>query len=1451
MKPKKTSLKNKTRTASKSKLTLHKITKPAESKSKSKKHGKKILKDIENKKTTQKIKPKTKAIGLKISSIKKGKTVVSGVETKKLPSKSKSPAKVAAKKSVFVRNKSAGKPKTKAISKIAAKPVLRVAPIKLSTKGAKTGRKTSKTTTAIRERVSRNKKPVKALIPSLPSVSTLDISKLENDIVGELILLAKEQGYITYENLDHNLPKGLENIYAHRDAIISKLRDAKIGIVDSLKVDHINEDRKDEQELLEIIEDEIDFVETQNNQQLKSFNKIILDKINASRLEGATILGLLPIEQHEQLQVISAVRDFASSRYYHLIELLLGSYQAAAVYAIAMARASVDEGVSSWQAIKQHLGVDVAVNKREELSQKFIGACRQLLLDDGQIGLLANEAPILYQSGILIHWVVPLCDGIRRTLDEMPAANPDDEEYLGRFCLRIASKIPQAQKRLRYCLGSPDGEPTRLGIFIIQKLLKSKLLGQAQLLPPHLSEPITEAMQKVDRKKEIYPPYLHFDAIDKMLRIILPKQNHELLTPQSNWEFNKRNYNPHRETEINLQDIRDEFFDIFLNQIAGQLNVDSFKIRTEIGGQTPFRIFNSKSGRDLKSRSGQNTTIQIPPGEYDLLADATLPQAGITVLETFQVGNAQVNWSRLVFRHNDPPLNFVIEGMQYCLEVKQTPGLFIYGDFSLEDVSEDKKKLYYGGALCMMAVTPRGILQNAQISISISTAGNDKSSRELINANLVGCGEKIPSDVLDRQLLLFINQLPAGIFKISVKLEIGAITLPCEFWYWKGLLYVNEAFGFGCNKSLSNIEINSLEGFQVDQGGIKWDALHSKVEASITVLNPRETFVFRKPGIHIQVQGDVIAEYMRCGETLLVSHHDNRNLLINTSGYETWTIKSGQTVLTTLNYNKKDCAIRISAAAGESRMITAVRGEDNAPITLATLIRPFEATGLKITRTASSPPTYTAEFTVSKGIFSVGIAQSDLMAQKFPVVEGVHEIVLPVAGAPSESYQFELGISIVASLQVDGSHHIKVEANLDSLTEHLTLLDIYYRRREGGTWGQLQYAEDVGTSPMRLVISPMRYTFVEPTAWKLLVAHADRKGLEQTQALTHQLAVPQNTEIQSFLTLLVELMLYKYPTPVWRDALERDGTSWPEQALKILGESRFSHNGASPDIWFQAAAHETTRRSSTLYAPLISGSLYSAQPKLYTLRTNFDASGQSFIERSFQYGGIASLSATLTDFFHQQHGINIGDDFVMSFRNIAALRDFDFNLFFMRVKEGVFQNVGCVLNPTQDRLLSSNHFIDCARKMNNRISNFEVAIKNLPTDHPLTRLLQSITGMHQQFENLQGALRDDLGYPLGFFSEPHEDHPPGIGYLFPAVEPHWGNKIIHIMIVLTGMSRLTCYGLRSENWFNHRLNTLLNPRSKNNGLDQGIRIIHSLAPEFFAFFHLFWSLTLKANSDNR
>ena len=67
------------------------------------------------------------------------------------------------------------------------------------------------------------------------------------DKVRELIRLAKEQGYLTYEDLDEHLPEGVSDP-EHLDLIISQLRGVEIEIIEASDVDRVKEVRKDDDE---------------------------------------------------------------------------------------------------------------------------------------------------------------------------------------------------------------------------------------------------------------------------------------------------------------------------------------------------------------------------------------------------------------------------------------------------------------------------------------------------------------------------------------------------------------------------------------------------------------------------------------------------------------------------------------------------------------------------------------------------------------------------------------------------------------------------------------------------------------------------------------------------------------------------------------------------------------------------------------------------------------------------------------------------------------------------------------------------------------------------------------------------------------------------------------------------------------------------------------------------
>ena len=87
--------------------------------------------------------------------------------------------------------------------------------------------------------------------PTLPPAETAtgiqEQQKLLQEKVRELIKLAKEQGYITYEDLDEALPEAINDPDSF-ESIMSQLRAVEIDIIESSEVDRVKDSKKDSEE---------------------------------------------------------------------------------------------------------------------------------------------------------------------------------------------------------------------------------------------------------------------------------------------------------------------------------------------------------------------------------------------------------------------------------------------------------------------------------------------------------------------------------------------------------------------------------------------------------------------------------------------------------------------------------------------------------------------------------------------------------------------------------------------------------------------------------------------------------------------------------------------------------------------------------------------------------------------------------------------------------------------------------------------------------------------------------------------------------------------------------------------------------------------------------------------------------------------------------------------------
>jgi RNA polymerase primary sigma factor len=119
--------------------------------------------------------------------------------------------------------------------------------------------------------------PAKPVAAPEPPPAT-DQQKALQEKVRELIKLAKEQGYVTYDDLDEALPEGI-NDPDSIESVITQLRAVEIEIIDSSDVDRVKDVRKDsddDEEKDEKADSKLDILDDPVRMYLKQMGQVPL-----------------------------------------------------------------------------------------------------------------------------------------------------------------------------------------------------------------------------------------------------------------------------------------------------------------------------------------------------------------------------------------------------------------------------------------------------------------------------------------------------------------------------------------------------------------------------------------------------------------------------------------------------------------------------------------------------------------------------------------------------------------------------------------------------------------------------------------------------------------------------------------------------------------------------------------------------------------------------------------------------------------------------------------------------------------------------------------------------------------------------------------------------------------------------------------------------------------------
>ena len=213
----------------------------------------------------------------------------------KKPARPTPPAKAPA-KSAPAKNTKPAPPAKQTAKKPEAKTSAPAKPLQKTTSAPATGAKKVEAKKNAPEPKNRKKGTSETLKQdSTTEPMPLSIPKMIQEKVRDLIRLAKEQGYLTYEDLDEHLPEGVSNP-EHLDAIISQLRGVEIEIIESSDVDRVKEVRKDDED------DDKDEKEEKEEKEEKADSKLdILDDPVRMYLKQMGQVPLLTREQEVEI----------------------------------------------------------------------------------------------------------------------------------------------------------------------------------------------------------------------------------------------------------------------------------------------------------------------------------------------------------------------------------------------------------------------------------------------------------------------------------------------------------------------------------------------------------------------------------------------------------------------------------------------------------------------------------------------------------------------------------------------------------------------------------------------------------------------------------------------------------------------------------------------------------------------------------------------------------------------------------------------------------------------------------------------------------------------------------------------------------------------------------------------------------------------------------------------
>jgi|GEM_PF-2536433 len=1163
------------------------------------------------------------------------------------------------------------------------------------------------------------------------------------------------------------------------------------------------------------------------------------------------ILGFLPIPEVDVNSILSAVRDAVRIRGSREIFSLLDDAPAATAYALAVAPSrTLTEGGQFWPALLEDLGLDVAVQRRQELADHFTMVCDFLGLVPGTLEntRYTIAAPFIFQAGILHYWRNPLADALRKTLRSVPAPDLEDERLVRTFVHQLADRI-HGQNLLYQLL------QTRVGTLLCRRLITAYVTRDWEVLPAHLQQTLRESFSEIGRGAVLRSPYIAFDDAQREVVLVLPAQSSKWASESTVWTVNGRRFSARKETMVPTRELESSPVSVGMRSLLRDAADPTFTLSINLDEQTPFRIFRKDTGRE--KRIDFSYSLALPIGAYVVV----LAKSISTNDEAYVRDCGEYRLLEFDLRPGDNPVILNRDAEEWVVTPLLQAGFYLDRDHAKTVQVENDNLLHYGQNLGLVAYFPAEAIkadESWNFRLTCVKAGLD-DAEQLPMPEPKG-GAYVFNDSLKALTDNILTRLSPGIHKLEVTLSHSRAAVCRSLWYWHGLMRISDTSGFICGTPPLNIDYMACRGVHRADNGLAFETQYHAPFVLIALSDSQGTLKLAHAGVQLTLfeRGWDWEDEANPRQTLVVTEDDKRLVRFRSGGFQRWVIRGNDHELAILDANHQVRVLTLSGIAqaiGGAGRISAFT-ERGRMIPLASLARPLLA----------SVPVHTENNGPWEDIWRFEIPKADLSALSV-VVTGLSDDPdaspsdpIPILVRDGDVLQLHTasvgnGNIVVRARETRGGnewHHdvsaaleaaeadvetaprdtlwIEVLFRLTELKDELWTLEFVRRDHANGDWISLQCKEVHGVSSVRLLGWGVATPSPESNWWRRL------RGSEETPPLTIE-------QLQLGLNASRRFLSCKYASSVWRAHSTK-----LENLPIVLAKSRISPPAGEGSIWWAEASTELAEYASTEAVPVIRQFLFGC--KLLALCLPRALAGPLAATRS------ASPVLRALDIPARIHAAGGLKNFVLSgmqespidenivyayanFQNVDSGRDADFRNFslssYLNGVAGGPPGLGTRVEELHEQcsryqvtqLLGPEHLLSSIKALNRRCRPFE-AMTDHAIEAPLVRYLRSLEALSQGLESVAPSLADALGLDL-----------PGEFYwLPPLLENESSRKAASLIWALAAAVRLCAHGRLSDADFRNQMRSLFSSGTATNNatLRNHVCMLLSLGPELFAFY---------------